>query len=335
MSKVDHYMPLWIADYLADTTRLNTEQHGAYLLLLFDYWRNGAPPIDDEILMQITKLDKKKWIKNKPVLIRFFEQKDGVLIHKRVEKEIKKSRDKKEANIERAKAGAEARWGKSNDSSSNALSNAKSINKAEQEEQNKQSTEYAILEPELIANNSAPSQEGSGKPPISPKGGTPAAASFGNDEEDIDSIIERIVKIRTDASKRNGRPVKNPFTLKQSLVMAYKKDPQGELTGWKEQIAYEDAEEEKREAKRLLDIETRKKQAKEEEEKQKAKAELDAAMSEYENLSQDDQDELWEEAERIEKEGCPNGIKPFRPMIERRVVSLMRKRGIIEGVCVE
>ena len=40
------YLPIWIGDYLKETRHLSTEEHGAYLLLLFQYWtRQEAFPM--------------------------------------------------------------------------------------------------------------------------------------------------------------------------------------------------------------------------------------------------------------------------------------------------
>jgi len=86
--KTDIWMPLYIGDYIADTSRLNTEQHGAYLLLIMDYWRSGRLPDDDQVLAQITKLSPESWKKHKGILRGFFEASNGELIHPRIEKEL-------------------------------------------------------------------------------------------------------------------------------------------------------------------------------------------------------------------------------------------------------
>ena len=88
MMKVDIWMPLYIGDYLADTQRLTTEQHGAYLLLIMDYWRSGRPPDNDQVLAQICKLNPDAWCNAKAMLKQYFSIEDGCWVHKRIEAEI-------------------------------------------------------------------------------------------------------------------------------------------------------------------------------------------------------------------------------------------------------
>lgn len=95
-SKPDSWLPLYVADYQADTTRLTTEQHGAYLLIIMDYWRNGPPPDRDNVLAQITKLSPAKWKAHRPVLAEKFQIAGGVWRHKRIEAEIARAQRKSE-----------------------------------------------------------------------------------------------------------------------------------------------------------------------------------------------------------------------------------------------
>lgn len=87
MSKTDIWMPLYIGDYLADTMRLTTEQHGAYLLLLMECWRCGSVADDDEELSAVTRLPIESWLKQRPKLSRFFLIEGGQWRQSRLEKE--------------------------------------------------------------------------------------------------------------------------------------------------------------------------------------------------------------------------------------------------------
>lgn len=110
MTKAKAWMPIYIGDYLGDTQRLTTEQHGAYLLLIFDYWRSGPPPDDDEVLQQITLLDRPRWKKHRPVIARFFEIENGLWVHKRIERERVNALDNQDRRSAKAQAAARARW---------------------------------------------------------------------------------------------------------------------------------------------------------------------------------------------------------------------------------
>lgn len=84
------WMPLYVGDYIRDTRALSTQGHGAYLLLIMEYWTHGALPNDDESLARICLLSDKDWLKLKPSVARFFDMPSWR--HKRIEEELEKAR---------------------------------------------------------------------------------------------------------------------------------------------------------------------------------------------------------------------------------------------------
>lgn len=122
--KTDAWMPIWIGDYLADTQRLTCEQHGAYLLLIFDYWRKGPPPDDDDVLRSIVRLDAKAWQNARMALECMFHIEGGRWLHSRIDRELEMARKNRNMLTNRAKVAAEARWGKAD---RRAKSNAKAV----------------------------------------------------------------------------------------------------------------------------------------------------------------------------------------------------------------
>lgn len=93
MSRTDTWMPLYVADYIADTRRLSLVEHGAYLLLLMEYWRHGPLPDNDKELAAIVHADRRHWDKDiGPSVRRFFQRHDDGLLHqKRIDLERSKS----------------------------------------------------------------------------------------------------------------------------------------------------------------------------------------------------------------------------------------------------
>jgi len=85
-------MPLYIADYLADTQHLTANEHGAYLLLLMHHWQHGKLPKSQEMMARIARVHPPHWAKVWRVLSSFFEpQEDGSWIQKRLALELIKT----------------------------------------------------------------------------------------------------------------------------------------------------------------------------------------------------------------------------------------------------
>lgn len=85
------FMPLYVGDYLADTTHLTAGEDGAYMRLLMCMWRaGGSLPNDDVRLARFCKLTPAQWERLKPTVMEFFTVADGLLSHRRLSKELQK-----------------------------------------------------------------------------------------------------------------------------------------------------------------------------------------------------------------------------------------------------
>lgn len=104
------YMPLFVADYLADTAHLTAAEHGAYLMLVMNYWQRGKPlPADDRKLARIARMSDAEWMDSRDTLAEFFIEAEGVWSHKRIEAEIAVAEEKTVKAKKAARASAEAR----------------------------------------------------------------------------------------------------------------------------------------------------------------------------------------------------------------------------------
>lgn len=104
------YMQFYPADYLADTGHLTTEEHGAYLLLLFNYWQTGKPLRADR-LATVARLSNERWISVEQTLAEFFntDVNPGAWTHLRVEADLHQVASKSTKASDAGKKSALAR----------------------------------------------------------------------------------------------------------------------------------------------------------------------------------------------------------------------------------
>jgi uncharacterized protein YdaU (DUF1376 family) len=105
-------MPLYVADYIADTAHLSAAEHGAYLLLIMHYWRVGKLPTDERQLQRIARMSAREWANSRDTIAAFF---DADWTHKRIESELAKSNSKSNARAEAGSRGGHAKALKNKD----------------------------------------------------------------------------------------------------------------------------------------------------------------------------------------------------------------------------
>jgi uncharacterized protein YdaU (DUF1376 family) len=99
-------MPLYVADYIADTAHLNATQSGAYLHLIMHYWLRGGLPNSEAMLKQITKQNESEWQANRDVLADLF---GPGWTHERIDREIAKANEKYERRAAAGRKGGSSK----------------------------------------------------------------------------------------------------------------------------------------------------------------------------------------------------------------------------------
>lgn len=145
------WMPLYVADYLADTRRLSTVEHGAYMLLIMDYWRIGGLPNDDRKLARIVGLSESEWAEIRDNIAELFQ--DG-WTHKRIENELEKAKAKNERRVEAGRRGGVAKAAK-NPSNATNLPDQKPSNALASSSQSQSELEANASNKRASARNSA------------------------------------------------------------------------------------------------------------------------------------------------------------------------------------
>ena len=83
------FMPLYVADYLADAAHLTTLEHGAYFRLIINYWQRGKPLDDDhDTLRGVAGLSEQEWAGMVKRIAKFFVIDGGYWNHKRIDAEL-------------------------------------------------------------------------------------------------------------------------------------------------------------------------------------------------------------------------------------------------------
>ena len=93
-------MPLYVGDYYRDTRHLTTLQHGAYMLLIMEYWTKGYLPKEPLKLRKICGLSYHQWRSNSLAIAALFTPDWR---HARIERELQKAKD---LSLKRAVYGA-------------------------------------------------------------------------------------------------------------------------------------------------------------------------------------------------------------------------------------
>lgn len=111
-------LPCYTDALMGDTLHLNLEERGAYWWLLMIAWRSPdcRLPDDDKRLANMLGITPKRWSRLRPVMLEFFDAREGFWTQKRLTAEREKVNGKRTKNRANGSKGGNARWLKNNGS---------------------------------------------------------------------------------------------------------------------------------------------------------------------------------------------------------------------------
>lgn len=214
-------MPLYISDYLGDTSHLTTIEHGAYMLLIMTYWQRGkALPSESERLANIARMQVADWLKIEATIGEFFTPDGGTWRHDRIEKDLAKARERSSKARASGKASADKRGNErstfveqtSNERSTNVQPYPSSSLKIDKTASNSTEQEPARDEPEAARKQDFKFDRKAWKPQAQPAGKDRFATlrenaeGFGIDVKAHQQTVDR-------------KSPENPFGYLRSLIV--------------------------------------------------------------------------------------------------------------------
>jgi uncharacterized protein YdaU (DUF1376 family) len=148
-------MPLFTDAYIADTTHLSAEEHGAYMLLLICAWRSPhcRLPNNDKKLALMSRLTPAKWRKIKATILEFWKEEDDYIFQKKQREIFEKVENSVKQKRKAGNASAEAKALKRQEKGSTDVApplqrgaNGKSTNQNQNQKESKQASKAGSLE---------------------------------------------------------------------------------------------------------------------------------------------------------------------------------------------
>lgn len=120
-----HSYPWYIADWRGSEAVLsmNLEQRGLYRELLDHCWDAGSLPTDEAMLRRLASAEPAEFKRSWPAVRHQFYEKDGRLYHRKVDEKRGELGAWREAKREAGRLGAQRRWHKQGNSSSDGTPN--------------------------------------------------------------------------------------------------------------------------------------------------------------------------------------------------------------------